>query len=304
MPISSCSAYVSVSLMLDHQYRRLRSQGILAITLYFKPFPMICTFVAPAPLGSPAPILPGACAHNFPHYRYPTRPNFCNPKFTAQLSSPFPQTDAFVVPQIAFPSTSTSDVRPELLGALLWSVALYLGFSQTTRWSDKVRHFLASTLETAKVPTEVSEFIADIIHTIPFLFGGLGLDASLRVAGGGSTIWGIATGTSALFYAGSYELARQSISRSRVSTEDANSYSAFIKFADRKLQPRGMCHLLDVRNAIKADPTVWPQLRSLSDVTLHRFVRNRFPKARRSPNGFYRGLSIRQVSNGGKDSES
>lgn len=265
---------------------------------------MMCTFVAPALLRLPVFILPGAHVHNFAHYWCSTRPNFCNPKFTAQLSSPFPQTDSFAVPQLAFPSTSTSDVRPELLGALLWSVALYLGFSQTTRWSDAVRQFLSSTLENAKVPAELSGFIADVIHTIPFLLGGLALDASLRVAGGGSSIWGIATGTSALLYSGIYELARQSISRSQVSAEDANCYNAFITFADKKLQPRGMCHLLDVRNAIKADPTIWPQLRSLSDVTLHRFVRNRFPKARRSPNGFYRGLSLRQVSNGRKDSES
>lgn len=268
--------------------------------------PVILSFVPPAPLGLPMPIIsfPPAPANSFAHYQFSKSPNLTTTRITAQLSSPFPQPDSFAIPQIAFPSASTPDLRPELLGALLWSVALYLGFSQTTRWSDAVRHLLTSALEAVKIPHEPSAFIADIIHTVPFLFAGLALDASLRAAGGGNTIWALATGTSAMFYAGIYELARQSTSRSRVSADDANYYDAFINFADRKLQPRGMCHLIDVRNAIKADPSISPQLRYMSDVTLQRFVRNRFPKARRSPNGFYRGLSIRPASDDPPKSQS
>lgn len=269
-------------------------------TVDFKPFKMTCiitcAFISPSSIGSSVLSPSFATNSNTTQLHKPACFNRTKYKVVAQLSSPFPQPDVFAIPQLAFPSTSAPDVRPELLGGLLWTVALYFGFSQTTRWSDAVRRVLTSVFEASKLPHDLSAFIADVIHTIPFLFAGLAVDASLRVAGGGSTVWALATGTSAMLYAGIYELGRQSLSTSRVSADDATSYDSFIKFADRKLQPKGMCHLLDVRNAIKADSSVSARLRHLPDVTLHRFVRNRFPKARRSPNGFYRGLSIRRAS--------
>lgn len=208
----------------------------------------------------------------------------------AQLSSPFPQPDSFSVPQVAFPSALSADLRPELLGALLWTAALYLGFSQSSRWADDMRKFLTKLFEKG-ISHDSSVLLADIVHTLPFLFAGLALDAFLRVVSGGA-VWAIATGTTAALYAGIYELIRQAIAGNRISKDDTVCYDAFVSFADRRLQSRGMCHFIDIRNAIVSDSKTSATLRRVSDGTMRRFLKKRFPKARRSPNGFYRGLSV------------
>lgn len=215
---------------------------------------------------------------------------------TSHLSLPFPQPDVFAIPLVVFPATAAADVRPELLGALLWSLGLYLGFSQNSRWADSVRIFLTTLFRRVAPTAPAAIFAADVLHTLPFLAAGFGVDAALRAAAAGNAVWAVATGTTIALYAGVYDLARQSAKDSLVSEDDELPYAAFAAFADRSLTPKGMCHFFDVRDALRRDTTTPQKLRSISDNMLRRFVQNRFPRAKRTPNGFYRGLSIRTTA--------
>lgn len=210
------------------------------------------------------------------------------------LSVPFPPPDLFAFPSIAFTnSTAAADFRPELIGSLLWTAGLYLGFSQHVRWGSAVLSFLTTRLVALRIPEEMSESIASATHSLPFLAAGFGVDAFLRYANGTNAIWALASGVSLAMYGGIYELGRWSAKGKKVSDDESDVYSLFEEFAARRLVPRGMCHLIDVRTAARQDSKA-RRLNTLSDERLRRFIRNRFPKARRSPNGYYRGMSVRQ----------
>lgn len=211
-------------------------------------------------------------------------------KTTAQFSSPFPQPDQFAFPTTAFPVSSGPDIRPEILGALLWSFGLYFGFSQRSRWAESVRLYLMTSLTAISLPG--AEIVADAVHWLPFFAAGMFVDAALRYGAGGNAIWAIATGTSVALYAGVYELGRQNLASGRLSDDEIDRYRTFQDVARRTLVPKGRCHFVDVRSAVRRDPASGP-LRGVSDEMLRRFVRNEFPAAKRSRNGFYRGLSVR-----------
>lgn len=213
-------------------------------------------------------------------------------RITAQFSSPFPQPDEFAFPTTAFSISSRPDIRPELLGALLWSFGLYFGFSQHSRWAESVRLWLSASFTAISLPG--AEFVADAVHWLPFFATGMIVDAALRNGAGGNAVWAIATGTSVALYAGVYELGRQNLAARRVSDDELDRYRTFQDVARRTLVPKGRCHFVDVRAAVRRDPASGP-LRGVSDEMLRRFVRTEFPAAKRSPNGFYRGLSIRSA---------
>lgn len=224
------------------------------------------------------------------------------PRISASLSSPFPLPDLFAFPNVAFlSSTASSDFRPELLGSVLWSAGLYLGFSQRKRWGSVVYDSQMRLLNSFKLPHLVAEVLALTTHTLPFLASGFGIDALLRHANGGSAVWAIAAGLSVAMYGGIYELGRSSARGKNLSEEDTVRYALFDDFARRRLRARGMCHLIDIRAAVRSDPEA-RRLSALSDESLRRFVRNRFPQAKRSPNGYYRGLSLSEVGKGSKQS--
>lgn len=237
-----------------------------------------------------APTLP------LPHRPCPRPTSPPIPPVQALLSVPFPLPDPFAFPSIAFPnSTASSDFRPELAGSLLWTVGLYFGFSEKRRWGSAALNLLTSLLTSLGLPPDPSDAIATATHTLPFLFLGFTIDALLRNANGGSAVWALASGLSVAMYGAIYELGRRSATGKRVADSEEHVYTLFDDFAERRLEPRGMCHLVDVRAAVRNDPKA-RRLQTLSDERLRRFMRNRFPKARRSPNGFYRGVSVRQVS--------
>lgn len=118
-------------------------------------------------------------------------------------------------------------------------------------------------------------------------------DVMLRSAANGNAVWAVATGLSVALYAGVYELARQATENSKLNSEEKLVYAAFVEFADVQLTAKGMCHFVDVRDAIRKQASVAPLLRGLSDESIRRFVASKFPRAKRSPNGYYRGLSIK-----------
>lgn len=260
-------------------------------------FPLLCTISAMFPafaLPAQPPQLPSLSYLRSTLPRYTTR--FYRKRTTTAtlLSVPFPLPDLFAFPSVAFTnSTAAADFRPELIGSLLWTTGLYLGFSQHVRWGSAALSFLTTRLVTLRVPKEISESIAAATHSLPFLAAGFGIDAVLRYANGSNAIWALASGVSLAMYGGIYELGRRSAKGKKVSEDESDVYSMFEEFASRRLVPRGMCHLIDVRAAVREDSKA-RRLNYISDERLRRFIRNRFPKARRSPNGYYRGVSVRQ----------
>lgn len=228
------------------------------------------------------------------------------------FSSPIPQADVMAFPQLAFPILATPDVRPELLGALLWTFGLYFGFSQRVRWAVSMHLFLQrlfttiipSSSSSASSPSVqssgLSALLADALHWVPFFASGVAVDAALRYAAAGNAVWAVATGTSVALYAGVYELARQSssqISPTNATPEELARLHQFQAFATVWLQPKGRCHFVDIRNKLRREFATSKALRNTSDEQLRRLVMNTFPDAKRSPNGFYRGVSVRQLPN-------
>lgn len=216
----------------------------------------------------------------------------------AALSSPptfsnsFP-TDPFAIPHLTFVNGGlAASSRPELLGTLLWAVGMYLGFSQRVRLGEALREWLQRGLERVGVSQGGAAAAATAFHTLPFLFAAFAVDAGLRAASAGNSAWADAGGLTLAIYGGVYEAGRASARSKSVDDEEAVEFERFVEFASRKLERRGRCHLIDIRAAITADPAAGIGLGRISDEKLRRFIRTFAPSAIRSPNGFYRQLSV------------
>jgi hypothetical protein len=210
------------------------------------------------------------------------------------LSVPLPlPSDLFAPQTLTFlHSTLSASDRPELLGTLLWSFGLYGGLSQRVRWGSALREVLNSALPG---PPATASAAATALHTLPFLFAAFGIDAGLRAVTGGNSAWAVAAGVTVFLYAGIYEAGRQGAKSKVIDEEENPAFQLFKAFAGRRLERRGRCHLMDVRAAIRSDPSVPFRLRRISDEQLRRFIRTWAPSAVRSPNGYYRELSIRSL---------
>lgn len=220
----------------------------------------------------------------------PRRPRpTCTLPPPSSLSNPLPPPpDAFsILPALTFIDHSLPpSARPDLLGTVLWSVGLYLGISERVRWGAALRTALSSALRGAGAPVPTADAAATALHTLPFLFAGIAVDAALRAVSAGA--WADAAGVSLAMYGGIYEAGRSSQSSKKVGEAEEAAFSAFQDFATRRLQRRGRCHLMDVRSALVQDS----RLRRVSDEQLRRFIRTYAPSARRTPNGYYRELSV------------
>lgn len=220
----------------------------------------------------------------------PRRPRRSHVK--AQLSAPFPLPDPFATPAVSFTYALTHDFRPELLGALLWTVGLYFGLSMHVRWGTALQTLMRDAFATV-LPLQLADILAIALHSLPFLAAGFLIDATFRYANGGNAVWAVSSGLSLALYGGIYELGRQNANRKAVPDGDVQ-YDLFCDFAQRNLVPSGMCHLVDIRSAVRRDARS-RRLAALSDEKIRTFVRKCFPNAKRSPNGFYRGLSIKSA---------
>lgn len=205
----------------------------------------------------------------------------------ASLSERIPQ-DAFAYPHLVFGESNIwarilADARPELTGTLLWLAALYLGL-YGPRWGGFVREQLQRVLP---------ELLADFLHSAPFVFGAMAVDSVLCSAVDGNASVAVATGLSAAFYAGFGELGRINARRQALAdAEEKRAFEAFVAFADKSLHPYGRCHLIDVRSALRKSPG-HGFLALRGDEVLKKFIRRYAKDSRISPNGFYRGLSVR-----------
>lgn len=207
-------------------------------------------------------------------------------------SNPFPM-EPFAIPHLTFINGGLAvSSRPELLGTLLWAVGIYLGLSQRVRLGEALRESLQRTFERFGVSQGGAAAAATALHTLPFLFAAFAVDAGLRAASGGNSAWADAGGLTLAIYGGIYEAGRSSAKSKGLDDEEAVEFEKFVEFASRKLERRGRCHLTDVRAAITADPTARLSVGRISDERLRRFIRTFAPSAIRSPNGFYRQLSV------------
>jgi hypothetical protein len=106
-----------------------------------------------------------------------------------------------------------------IAGASLWSLALYLGFSQVNEWVieqlNRWFNFAERSLYTSQTEFEKTRkaresqnaFYASLFSIVPFLVAGALCNWGLEISLGES--WGISTGILACMGAGIYELGRR-----------------------------------------------------------------------------------------------
>ncbi|AUB38139.1 hypothetical protein NIES4072_09580 [Nostoc commune NIES-4072] len=106
-----------------------------------------------------------------------------------------------------------------IAGASLWSLALYLGFSQVNEWvieqlnrwfnfAERSLYTSQSEFEkTRKARESQNSFYASLFSIVPFLVVGALCNWVLEISLGES--WGISTGILACMGAGIYELGRR-----------------------------------------------------------------------------------------------
>ncbi|MCC5643780.1 hypothetical protein LC607_12655 [Nostoc sp. CHAB 5824] len=106
-----------------------------------------------------------------------------------------------------------------IAGASLWSLALYLGFSQVNEWvieqlnrwfnfAERSLYTSQSEFEkTRKARESQNAFYASLFSIAPFLVAGALCNWGLEISLGES--WGISTGILACMGAGIYELGRR-----------------------------------------------------------------------------------------------
>ena len=106
-----------------------------------------------------------------------------------------------------------------IAGASLWSLALYLGFSQVNEWvidqlnrwfnfAERSLYTSQSEFEkTRKARESQNSFYASLFSIVPFLVVGALCNWILEISLGES--WGISTGILACMGAGIYELGRR-----------------------------------------------------------------------------------------------
>eukprot|EP00798_Chlamydomonas_sp_ICE-L_P032713 gene32713-3597_t len=191
----------------------------------------------------------------------------------------------------------------DLVGGLLWSAALYytsplqilllfLGEIDLTRPSDRVLRFLGNV---AGLPVDNVDYSAPTVLRA--------ITVSIAIAAGflvayvfeqtlGDATWSVATGLGTCAAGAVYEAGRPD----RLSADEAvtlkSQWEDFAIFGDERLQRAGRCHESEVYKEFRAK---YPKFRSeeaISDSTLRDMIRNYHPAAQRTPQGYYKNLSV------------
>mmetsp|Transcript_3639 Transcript_3639/g.6923 ORF Transcript_3639/g.6923 Transcript_3639/m.6923 type:complete len:298 (-) Transcript_3639:312-1205(-) len=226
-------------------------------------------------------------------------------RFRGALSDPFlipPDIggDSFLRPNpITFSPTGAGEVtrifgvdlsvalssKPEVAGSVLLAIAVYFGYSETKRWGTALEEFLAS---------RVGGELATAFHALPFLLAGIALDWTIAKTLGSA--WVYALGTTGVLWAGLYELGRrQALLSEEQKLVEAQAFEIFQEFAEHHLIRSGRCHFVDVAKRFRFyAPSPFRHPKSLTDQQLQKFISMYAPQALRSPNGFYKNLSVRR----------
>ncbi|GLI65966.1 hypothetical protein VaNZ11_009650 [Volvox africanus] len=191
----------------------------------------------------------------------------------------------------------------DVVAGLLWGLSLFfasplqqlllfLGKIETERPSDWIIMQLArgplglDILDVNEAPSWLAYIAMGIC-----LVSGLAISFSLQ-AGLGDSIWALSTGTGACLAAGVYEVGRPK----RLNLEEARQldqqWRDFVGFAESRLVRSGRCHESDVAAALRRELPRYRAKEALSDGVLRDLIRNWHPNADRTPNGYYRNLSL------------
>lgn len=192
----------------------------------------------------------------------------------------------------------------DAVGAVLWGVALYfisplqllllfLGKIDTDRPSDWVIRQLGVAMG---YDVDAIDYEAPLTLRMVALTGSMTsgvLVSYLLHQTLGDPTWAVSTGLGSCFAAGVYEVGRPS----RMSVEEAQQldlqYQDFAGFADRQLQRYGRCHETEIFRAFRRANAKYRAAEALPDIMLRKMIRNWNPDCERSPNGYYRNVSVR-----------
>ncbi|GFR42698.1 hypothetical protein Agub_g3620, partial [Astrephomene gubernaculifera] len=191
----------------------------------------------------------------------------------------------------------------DLLAGLLWGTSLYfasplqqlllfIGRIETQRPSDWLILLLARRLLGMRIRdvNEAPGWLAPLAAAV-CLASGLGISFTLQATLGDST-WALSTGLGACMAAGVYELGRPARFSRKEAEQVDRQWRDFVAFADARLQRSGRCHESEVATAFRRQQPAYRSPDTLPDPLLRSMIRNWHPGADRTPNGYYRNLSL------------
>ncbi|KAJ9522378.1 hypothetical protein QJQ45_008154 [Haematococcus lacustris] len=191
----------------------------------------------------------------------------------------------------------------DVAGGVLWGLSLwycsplqllllFLGQVDTERPSDWVLRVLG---QAAGLPVTSLDYTAPwaVQAVAAALFAGAGLGvAGLWNSGLGDATWSVSTGLGACMAAFVYEVGRPR----RLGVEEAQrlegQWQDFAAWSSVRLQRAGRCHESEVFKAFRKAHAKYRTAEAISDAVLRDMVRNWHPSVERTPNGFYRNLSL------------
>ncbi|GLC60058.1 hypothetical protein PLESTB_001568700 [Pleodorina starrii] len=191
----------------------------------------------------------------------------------------------------------------DLVAGLLWGVSLFfasplqqlllfLGKIETERPSDWIIMNLArgplgmNILDVNEAPAWLSYLAGGIC-----VLSGLAISYCLQ-AGLGDSIWALSTGTGACLAAGVYEVGRPKRLNLEETRQLDQQWRDFVAFAESRLVRSGRCHESEVAAAFRREHARYRSREALPDAVLRDLIRNWHPDADRTPNGYYRNLSL------------
>ena len=192
-------------------------------------------------------------------------------------------------------------------GAALWSaslfylspyqaVLLFLGRLETERPSDWVLRRVGRALHGTELDDpgfEASRSVYAVTWAV-FTASGVSVALVLNLLLGEAT-WSVSSGIGLGLAACVYELGRPKRYNLDEKAELDAQWRDFQSFAEARLELAGRCHFSDVGRAFRRTHPRYRTPEQLSDKTLRALVANWAPQAQRSSQGYYRGLSVREV---------
>mmetsp|Transcript_12321 Transcript_12321/g.14730 ORF Transcript_12321/g.14730 Transcript_12321/m.14730 type:complete len:367 (+) Transcript_12321:192-1292(+) len=114
----------------------------------------------------------------------------------------------------------------------------------------------------------------------------------------GDPIWGVSTGIGSCLLAGVYELGRPQRLSANQAQQLQDQWQDFSGWADQRLVRTGRCHFKEISTAFRNTPgnSKYRSQEALADSNLRLMIANWCPTAERTPSGFYKGVSLVQVS--------
>eukprot|EP00210_Caulerpa_lentillifera_P004059 g3872.t1 len=193
----------------------------------------------------------------------------------------------------------------DVVALLLWTVAYYyisplqlllifLGKIDTDRPSDWILYKLGQL--TNKPVDRVDYEAKGVLYGV--MMGTIVIMAlltttviSLLVDG---ATWSVSTGIGACMAAGLFEVGRPPRLNLKEKQKLDKQFEDFVEFADQYLQRTGSCHESEIFKNFRNVFNQYEDEETLSDVNLRRFVRQWAPKSKKTGNGFFKKVSLRQ----------